>query len=125
MLSISILAKDAPVKEDEDKKKEPVIKKKVSGKNKTKIEINKKIVEKGKKEAELKDIEGNLKGTEEEGSKKIKLKEKEKEEVEYTVKEDNSQIIKDIDEVKTRPNYVAYGLAILGILVAGLALSSK
>jgi len=45
--------------------------------------------------------------------------------IEYNQTEQIDDLLADVSETKTQPNYVVWGLAILGVLVAGLALSSK
>lgn len=45
--------------------------------------------------------------------------------IDYNQTEQTDDLLADISETKTQPNYVAWGLTILGVLVAGLALSSK
>ena len=45
-------------------------------------------------------------------------------EIEYNQTEQTEDLLADVSEVKTQPNYMVWGLAILGVLVAGLALGN-
>lgn len=45
--------------------------------------------------------------------------------IDYNQTEKTDDLLADISEKKTQPNYVAWGWTILGVLVAGLALGSK
>lgn len=44
--------------------------------------------------------------------------------IDYNQTEQTNDLLADISETKTQPNYVVWGLTILGILVAGLALGN-
>lgn len=45
--------------------------------------------------------------------------------IEYNQTEQTDDLLADVSETKTQPNYMVWGLTILGVLVAGLALGSK
>lgn len=45
--------------------------------------------------------------------------------IEYNQTEQTDDLLADVSEIKTQPNYVVWGLGILGVLIAGLALGSK
>jgi hypothetical protein len=45
--------------------------------------------------------------------------------IDYSQTEQTDDLLADISETKTQPNYVVWGLSILGILLAGLALGSN
>ena len=44
--------------------------------------------------------------------------------IDYNQTEQTNDLLADISETKTQPNYVVWGLTILGVLVAGLALGN-
>ena len=45
--------------------------------------------------------------------------------IDYTQTEQTDDLLEDVSEKKTQPNYVKWGLTLLGVLVAGLALGSN
>lgn len=45
--------------------------------------------------------------------------------IDYEQTEQTDDLLADISETKTQPNYVVWGLGILGVLLAGLALGSN
>ncbi|MCK5779735.1 MAG: hypothetical protein KAH04_01885 [Psychrilyobacter sp.] len=116
-ISINILADGIPKEETTDSAKKVVIKKEVSGTDKSETTEGRTILDGDDQGPKLEKIEVNLDGTENSGLETNKI--------EYTQKEQNNNLESDVSTPQAKPNYLVWGLGILGVLVAGLALSSK
>jgi len=116
-MSINILA-EGVVKETKTNETEKVaIEKEVSGTDKSKTVEGRSILDGDEQDPALEKIEVNLDGTEKSSVETSKI--------EYAQNEQTNDLEADISKPQTRPNYIVWGLGILGVLVAGLALSSK
>ncbi|MCS5421427.1 MULTISPECIES: hypothetical protein [Psychrilyobacter] len=107
MMSMSIFAEGS----------EAEIQKEVSGINKSTATEGRILLEGQEKDPTLQAVDLNLVNNSDQ-----KL---ETTDIDYNQTEQTDDLLADISETKTQPNYVVWGLTILGVLVAGLALSSK
>jgi hypothetical protein len=107
MMSMSILAEGTGAE----------IQKEVSGVNKSTTTEGRILLEGQEKDPTLQAVDLNLVNNQDQ-----KL---ETTNIEYNQTEQTDDLLADVSEVKTQPNYVVWGLGILGVLVAGLALGSK
>ena len=93
------------------------IQKEVSGINKSTTTEGRILLEGQEKDPTLQTVDLNLVNNQDQ-----KL---ETTNIDYNQTEQTEDLLADVSETKTQPNYVVWGLTILGVLVAGLALSSK
>ena len=107
MMSMSILAEGSGAE----------IQKEVSGINKSTATEGRILLEGQEKDPTLQAVDLNLVNNSDQ-----KL---ETTNIDYNQTEQTDDLLADVSETKTQPNYVVWGLTILGVLVAGLALSSK
>ncbi len=107
MMSMSILAEGTGAE----------IQKEVSGVNKSTTTEGRILLEGQEKDPTLQTVNLNLINNQDQ-----KL---ETTNIEYNQTEQTDDLLADVSEIKTQPNYVVWGLGILGVLIAGLALGSK
>lgn len=107
MMSMSILAEGTGAE----------IQKEVSGVNKSTTTEGRTLLEGKEKAPTLQTVDLNLINN---GTQKLETTN-----IEYNQTEKTDDLLADVSERKTQPNYVVWGLGILGVLVAGLALGSK
>ncbi len=107
MMSMSILAEGTGAE----------IQKEVSGVNKSTTTEGRILLEGQEKDPTLQTVNLNLVNNQDQ-----KL---ETTNIEYNQTEQTDDLLADVSEIKTQPNYVVWGLGILGVLIAGLALGSK
>jgi len=93
------------------------IQKEVSGVNKSTTTEGRILLEGQEKDPTLQAVDLNLLNNQDQ-----KL---ETTNIEYNQTEQTDDLLADVSKVKTQPNYVVWGLGILGVLIAGLALGSK
>jgi hypothetical protein len=93
------------------------IQKEVSGINKSTTTEGRILLEGQEKDPTLQVVDLNLVNNQEQKLETVNI--------DYNQAEQTDDLLADISETKTQPNYVVWGLGILGVLVAGLALGSK
>ncbi len=89
------------------------VNKEVSGINKSKAEEDRILLESEEKSPIVEKVEINL-GENLDNST-----------IEYGEKNNDDELFANVNQKKTKPNYVVWGIGILGVLVAGLALNSN
>lgn len=107
MMSLSIFAEGTGAE----------IQKEVSGVNKSTTTEGRILLEGKEKDPTLQTVDLNLINNE---NQKLETTN-----IEYNQTEQTDDLLADVSETKTQPNYMVWGLTILGVLVAGLALGSK
>lgn len=107
MMSIGIFAEGSTAE----------IQKEVSGVDKSVTAEGRVLLEEKEKDPTLQKVELKLVNSQDQKLKTTNI--------DYSETEQTSDLLADISETKTKPNYMVWGLGILGVLVAGLALGSN